>query len=88
MKTRQKVVLGLAAVLLLLGLLGETDAGQRWFAGPAKPNKTHFDADDRAMGAGLTPVVYLIAPGVLLGVVGVVDAAIYWAKKSRRNRLG
>jgi len=88
MKTRQKVMLGLAMVLLLLGFLGETDAGQRWFAGPAKPNETHFEADDRAMGAGLAPVVYLIAPGVLLAIIGVVDAAIYRARKSRQNRLG
>jgi hypothetical protein len=88
MKTRQKVMLSLAMVLLLLGLLGETDAGQRWFAGPAKPNETHFDADDRAMGAGLAPVVYLIASGVLLVIIGVVDAAISRARKSSQNRLG
>jgi hypothetical protein len=88
MKTRQKVMLGLATVLLLLGFLGETDAGQRWFAGPAKANESHFEADDRAMGAGFAPVVYLIAPGVLLAIIGVVDAAISWARKSRQNRLG
>jgi hypothetical protein len=87
MKTRQKILLGLAVVLILLGFLGLTETAQRWLRGPDRAGETGFDRDDRYMGAGLAPAVYLIAPGVILGVIGAMDAAV-WLRKSKRNRLG
>jgi hypothetical protein len=87
MKARQKIDLGLAAALLLLGFLGLTDTAQQWLRGSGRPNETGFERDARYVGAGLAPLAYLIAPGVILGTVGIVDSAL-WLRKSRRNRLG
>jgi len=53
MKARQKIDLGLAAALLLLGFLGLTDTAQQWLRGSGRPNETGFERDARYVGAGL-----------------------------------
>jgi hypothetical protein len=62
MKLRHKIVLVLSAVLCLLFLLGESPPGQAFLFGKPRPSETHWEADDRHMGAGLAPLVYCLVP--------------------------
>lgn len=77
MKLRHRVVLICAALLLGLFLIGESNPGQELLRGKPKPNETHFEADDRVMGAGLAPFVYCLFPSVALFIYGVADVLIY-----------
>jgi hypothetical protein len=60
----------LALPFLLFFLLGITDKGQEVLRGHIPPNATHWQLDDIYMGAGLAPVVYGLAPALLLCIAG------------------
>jgi hypothetical protein len=77
MKLRHRIVLMCAALLFALFLIGKSDSGQQVLRGKPKPNETHFEADDRYMGAGLAPFVYCLAPGTALFIYGVADILVY-----------
>ena len=83
MNLRQKTVLACSAFLCGLFFIGESDFGQEALRGTSKPNESHFEADDRYMGAGLAPFVYCLAPGVVLLIYGVGDILI--SRAHRRN---
>jgi hypothetical protein len=83
MKLRQRIVLGLAALFCMLFLIGESDLGQRVLRGEPKPGETHFEADDRVMGAGLAPFVYCLVPGMVLLIYGIGDVLICKLRKSK-----
>ena len=85
MKLRHRVVLICAALLFVLFLIGESDSGQRVLRGNPKPNETHFEADDRVMGAGLAPFVYCLAPGAALFIYGVADFLVYRVRRKTSN---
>jgi hypothetical protein len=86
MKLRQKVVLGLALVLLLLGPFAG-DFVQKRYLGPEQPHEDIFTRDGRAISAAVTGL-YFIVPGTILGLAAVVDIVVYRVRKSRQNRLG
>ncbi len=88
MKLRHKIVLVLSAVLCLLFLLVESPPGRSFLLGKPSPSQTHWEADDRYMGAGLAPVVYCLAPGVALLVYGLGDVFLCWVSKRRSNSHG
>jgi hypothetical protein len=83
MKLRHRIVLICAALLFALFLIGESDSGQGLLRGTPKPNETHFEADNRYMGAGLAPIVYCLVPGVVLFIYGVGD--ILLSRIRRKN---
>ena len=85
MKLRHRIVLICAAVLFGLFLIGESDLGQELLRGKPKPNETHFEADDRVMGAGLAPFAYCLAPGVALFIYGVADVLICRIRRKISN---
>jgi hypothetical protein len=69
LRPRTKVSLLIAAALLLLFAWSESYRGQRYLQGPTPPSTGNpqadaFAADDRAMGAGIAPFVYALAPGI------------------------
>ena len=76
MKLRQKIVLSFAALLCALFLIGESGPGQEFLRGTPKQNETHFETDDRYMGAGLAPFVYCLIPGIALFIYGIGDILI------------
>jgi hypothetical protein len=76
MRLRQKIILSFAALLCVLFLVGESGPGQELLKGKPKQNETHFEADDRYMGAGLAPFVYCLIPGVALFIYGIGDILI------------
>lgn len=84
MKPRQRITLGLGALLCVLFLVGESDPGQKVLQGKPKPGETHFEADDRVMGAGLAPYVYCLFPGAALLIYGIGDVLICKLRASRR----
>ena len=86
MKTRQKVLLIMGLALFLLGpFSGYWAARSRY--GPVHPHEELFVRDGRAMSSAIAGAFAQI-PGMLLGLVGVLDLAVYRIRKSRQNRLG
>ena len=85
MKLRHRIVLICAAFLFVLFLMGKSDSGQQVLRGNSKPNETHFEADDRYIGAGLAPFVYCVAPGVALFLYGVADILVYRVRRKTSN---
>jgi hypothetical protein len=84
MKLRQKIILGLAALLCALFLIGESGRGQVLLRGKQKTDETHSEADDRYMGAGLAPFVYCLIPGAVLFIYGIGDVLVCKLRNSRR----
>jgi hypothetical protein len=70
MRTRTKLCLATAAILLILFRIGISSRGQRYLIGT--PSADHWQRDDRYMGAGLAPYVYCLAPCLILTIVGTV----------------
>ena len=83
MKLRQKIVLACAGFLCGLFFIGESNFGQDVLRGTPNPKESHFEVDDRYMGAGLAPFVHCLAPGILLLIYWVGDILIMRAH--RRN---
>jgi hypothetical protein len=86
MKTRQKVLLGMALALFLLGPFAGNLA-QRHHYGPVHPQEDVFVRDGRAMISAVTSLYFEI-PGTILGLAGVLDLVVDRVRKSRQNRLG
>jgi hypothetical protein len=81
-RLRTRICFGSGLTLLALCFLGESPAGQAYLLGT--PSKDHWVADDQAMGAGLAPIVYGFAPGVIfLGVACV----LYIGDRRRRAKI-
>jgi len=70
MRTKTKLCLAIAAILLILFLIGISSRGQRYLIGA--PSSDHWQRDDQYMGAGLAPYVYCLAPGLILTILGTV----------------
>ncbi len=85
MKLRHRIVLIGAALLFGLFLVGESDSGQALLRGKPKSNETHFEADDRYMGAGLAPFAYCLAPGVALFLYGAADILLCRVRRKTLN---
>jgi hypothetical protein len=85
-KLRHKILFGLGLALCSLFFAGESDAGQRLLQGHPKPNETHWEADDRVMGAGLAPLVYCLAPGVAVLGYALIDLGICAIQAFRATR--
>jgi hypothetical protein len=78
MRTRDKICLGIALGLLILGLIGVTEPAQVLLRGTAPPNETPFQADDRYMGAGFAPIVCCMIPSLLLFLY--VGVSLLWKR--------
>ena len=76
LKLRHKILLCVILVLILLCMAGETDRGQQILSGKAPANETHFDEDDRYMGAALAPIVYCLIPAGILLIFGAAEFAV------------
>jgi hypothetical protein len=85
MNVRHRIVLICSALLFGLFLIGESDSGQKLLRGKPKPDETHFEADDRYIGAGLAPFVYCLAPGVVLFIYGVADILLCRIRRNISN---
>ena len=55
---------------LVLFRIRNPDVGQAVLRGQIPPNATHWQLDDTYMGVGLAPLVYGLAPCVLLALIG------------------
>lgn len=86
MKLRHKIVFAVVAVLFLLFLIGESPSGQDFLLGKPAPSETHWEADDRAMGAGLAPLAYCLVPGIALLLYGLGDIVVCRMLRRRSNR--
>jgi hypothetical protein len=80
-KRRHKILLPCGVILCALFLLGESDRGQELLRGKAGPNETHFEADDRFMGAGLAPLVYCLLPGGSMLIYVAADLVLATFRK-------
>jgi hypothetical protein len=85
MRLRQKVVFAIAATLLLLFVLGASPRGQEFLRGKAPSSETHWQTDDRYIGAGLAPFVYCLVPGVVLFLYGLGDVVVRRVLRHRSN---
>lgn len=72
MKRGAQIAFGLSVLFLCFFLFGITDTGQFVLRGRIPPNASHWQLDDIYMGASLAPVVYGLAPSVLLALIGSV----------------
>ena len=70
MRTKTKLCLATAAILLILFRIGISNRGRRYLIGT--PSADHWQRDDQYMGAGLAPYVYCLAPCLILTIVGAV----------------
>jgi hypothetical protein len=85
MKTRQKVLLSLGVVLILLGpVVG--DWAQRSSYGPVRPHEDVFDRDGRAMSGTITGL-FVGIPGMILVLAGVLDLVVYRIRKPRQDQV-
>ena len=78
MRTRTKLSLALAAFLFVLFGLGISGPGQKLLIG--KPSADHWVRDDQYMGAALAPLVYCLAPAIILASIG---AGFYLSDRRR-----
>jgi hypothetical protein len=85
-KLRHKIYLGCIIVLCALFFAGESDRGQDLLLGKPKPNETHWEADDRYMGAGLAPLVYCLVPAAIILIFGGTDFMVYATRRRTQRR--
>jgi len=86
MKLRHKLVFAIAAVLILLFALGVSPRGQEFLLGNRSPSETLSEADDRAMGAALAPLVYCLVPGIVIFLYGLGDVIVCRVLRRRLSR--
>jgi len=84
---RTKLCFCLAAIMFLLFALGESQMGQRYLIGSIPKSSGNqaadaFAADDREMGAGLTPIAFCLLPAGLLTICGLFFCALDWRRKN------
>jgi hypothetical protein len=74
MRRRTKFLLIVSVALLVGSLLLEIGVAQSLLRGDASKlaEMDHWQRDDVYMGAGLAPLVWGFAPGVLLGLLGLI----------------
>jgi hypothetical protein len=72
MKLRTRCLFTISAVLLMAFVFLLSDFGQKILTAHTK-GLTHFELDDRFMGAAIAPWVYLLFPSLVLALSAVIS---------------
>jgi hypothetical protein len=74
---RTKILFRVAAFLAVAFAFFITPVGQGLLRRPyIHPGMSPFELDDVYMGSGLAPFVYLLAPGILVALAGIVSLLV------------
>jgi hypothetical protein len=66
-----KFLFSISALLFVAFVFFITDRGQEILRGPLPKDATGFQLDDIYMGAGLAPWAWMLAPSIILAIIGV-----------------